>query len=185
MSGPKIKKTIYTHPKAPFINDKNGTPIQLIGTVQDITQSEQLRQSLEKSTNFYRTLEETLPDAIGMIDSTGKIIHSSTPLLNLTQYPQNELINKDAIELLLPQKVKKNAYVIIRDLNPSQLIRMELLIVQKSGKKVWTEFLRKGIFDKHTKALNHIVFSIRDICKQKKLFMMNLSQTCRTSYEHR
>jgi len=86
-------RTIDSHGRV--VTDADGTPVKMLGTAQDVTEH---RLAEER----FRTLVESAPDAMILVDEGGAIVLVNTQTLKLFGYERDELIGRPAA-ILLPE----------------------------------------------------------------------------------
>lgn len=68
---------IWIHDKLRLIRDKEGRPLEVIGSWTDITDKKVVQEELEKERRLLLSIMETSPAGIVVTDETGKIIYSN------------------------------------------------------------------------------------------------------------
>ena len=69
-------KTLVVRENAEIVRDETGAPLRMIGTALDITEREATAQALRESEATLRTLIESLPVVLWMIDADGRFLLS-------------------------------------------------------------------------------------------------------------
>ncbi len=94
------------HEQAAVVFDSNGKPVQMNGTVQDITERKQTEEALQKSETIFKGLFESNPDAIVVVNHEGRIVSVNKTLEMMFGYNRDELLH-NAIEVLVPERFRK------------------------------------------------------------------------------
>ncbi len=94
------------HEQAEVLYDGNGQPVQMNGTVQDITERKQIEGSLQKREAMFKGLFESSPDAIVVVNHEGRIVSVNKMLEMMFGYNRDELLH-NAIEVLMPERFVK------------------------------------------------------------------------------
>ncbi len=96
-------KGAYLWGTASPLYDADGNRTGAIEVIRDITQRKEMERALTDSEIRYRTLVETSPDAIGLIDADGFILFVNNRALSLFGYKSaEELIGKHILSLIIP-----------------------------------------------------------------------------------
>ncbi len=125
--------------------------------------SEQLREKEE----LYRTLVETSPDAIAMIDINGEILFANTKIsLILGNHDAGNIIGKKIFEFVEPEEIEslKNT---LKDaaINPIKG-NIEQRLIRKDGSIINVEVNIGHVYDSPG-ALKHLILIIRNITERK------------------
>lgn len=119
-----------------------GEPASLV-TLMDITSKIESEQKLRESENKYRHLFYQLPISISIFDSKGNLVDSNKRLIQkLSEYAGLDFIGKNYVDIIpyfknsdqLLNLFKERLKALRKGLN---LGPVELVLVSKSGKKIW------------------------------------------------
>ncbi len=83
----KDGSTIYIRESARLVRNAEGKPLYYEGTVENITERKKAEEALRTSESYYRTLVDTSPDAIIIIDAGGVIAFASRKAHDLFEAP--------------------------------------------------------------------------------------------------
>jgi PAS domain S-box-containing protein len=78
----------------PFLRDKNGKVVQIVGIAQDITARREVLNQLHTSEASYRELFETVGDAIYLQTETGHLIDVNRAASEMYGYEKKEMVGK-------------------------------------------------------------------------------------------
>lgn len=78
---------------------EDGSPIRIVGTHTDITDRKRFEHALRQSEKKYRQMFELSPEAIVLIDKSGKIVDANKRVTDWIGYLPEELIGKTIPEL--------------------------------------------------------------------------------------
>ncbi|MEW5798930.1 MAG: PAS domain S-box protein [Bacteroidota bacterium] len=87
-----------------LIMDDNGSPAQMIGVIQDITERKIAELSLKRSEESYRGLFNSVKDAIYIQDADGKFLDVNEGAVAMYGYPREYFIGKTPEFLSAPDK---------------------------------------------------------------------------------
>ncbi len=87
-----------------ILRDAAGLPMNVIGVIQDVTREKLAELSLRESEEQNRLLFEESPEAIAMLDQTGKFERVNHGYTELSKFAVEELIGRSAEELGLVSK---------------------------------------------------------------------------------
>ncbi len=80
--------------------DESGTPHHLSGIVLDIDEEKQLEEALRTRESHLRSILDTVPDAMIVIDGYGTVQFFSTAAERLFGFAEREAIGKNVSELM-------------------------------------------------------------------------------------
>ena len=78
---------------------EDGTPVRLVGALQDITERHLLQERLLASEQFVRRLTDSLPVRIGYVDANGHFRFMNDALCRRFGRPRDELLNRTTAEI--------------------------------------------------------------------------------------
>lgn len=88
--------------------DKNGEVLYFEGILEDVTERKKIEEALRESEEIYRTLIDTSPDSITMIDLKGNFLMVNKVTLEMHGYSiKDELIGKNVFNLVAPKDREK------------------------------------------------------------------------------
>lgn len=93
--------------------DTSGKPLEMIGTVHDVTEQRHAEYELRAAEEKFRTLAETAYDAILIINQDGRIDFANKQALSWYGYSVEEVVG-NSIEMLVPERLRERY---IADLN--------------------------------------------------------------------
>lgn len=75
----------------------------LFGSIQDITERKLMEDRIQKSELYYRTMVETSPDAIVIVDATGQLQFVSQRACEIFLLPSDSLIGTSILQWIAPE----------------------------------------------------------------------------------
>jgi PAS domain S-box-containing protein len=150
---------------APYYEGKELIGFQ--GIARDITQRKQAEEDLKESEILYRSLIETSPDAIGLMDLNGTIITHNKQALEVFGFELTEdLRGKNIMDMVAPENYKK-VLENMEKLQKAEVIRnWELTSYKKDGRPFWVELSSSMLFDEAGKPKS-IMTVFKDISERK------------------
>ncbi len=146
----------YIHDEGEIIRDKDGKPLSMFGTTQDITSRKIVEKALIDSEAKFRNFVETSPDMIWDIDMEGVFRYISPQSTKILGYTPEELIGTSIFSLIIPEALQevKNSF---RDhINSSKYFKTLVVPAKHSnGKKIVLEIRSAKTIDNK---LNYIGF---------------------------
>ena len=119
---------------------------------KDITERKQMEEELRKEMNFRNTLVQASPAFFVAIDADGKIIMMNESMLHTLGYTANEVVGKDYMTSLVPEKDHEMLSRVFE-----QLIKLhgptlnENRVLSRDGRELLVEWHGRSIFDEHGK----------------------------------
>ncbi|GEM_PF-1256660 len=86
--------------------DESGRPDRVCSISYDVTEYEQVREALRQSEEKYRTMIQTSPDLIWMVDPQGFVVESNIASRDLLGYDPEELRGMHLRQLLHPEDMQ-------------------------------------------------------------------------------
>jgi len=94
-----------------LIKDDQGSPINIVGTMRDISERKQAEKRLQENEFKFRSLFDFSPQAISLTDvETGKMLDINQKFCELTQYDKSELIGKTTTEVGFYSQTDRNRF---------------------------------------------------------------------------
>ncbi len=115
--------------------------------VTDISKRKQAEQAIKESEQRYRELVENIDDIMYVTDGTGKIIYLNKALERISGYTRQELLQKNYMELLTPESLRKVIELFKRQKKGQEVGLFEISIVDKDGKIKVVEAREQMIWD--------------------------------------
>ena len=142
---------------------------QMAETLQNLAhEHERMIAILTQSEENYRSLVETSPDAIALLDETFKIIMMSQAGLRLTGYERlDQLIGRNFFDFFIPDEKQSLIEEITRTLQVKEVQDFEHTIVRENGTSVPVEIRALALGGKHTTPRS-IISVLRDISSRKR-----------------
>jgi len=154
----------WVHGLGELILDTNGQPVQLIGTIQDITNRVNDEEALRLSEEKYRNIFNNVQDVFYQVDMSGNLMEVSTSINQFAEYNRDEIIGRP-IEMLYAN-VNDRRIALATLLKNGQVRDYEIDLKTKYGDHRHASLNAKLIFNANGKP-THIDGFIRDVTKRK------------------
>ena len=152
------------HTEAEVIFNEENNPIQMKGTVQDITESKKAEEKIRILANIV----ESSNDAIGTMSLDGNITSWNQGAEHVYGYSLEEILGKP-VSILAPPHLDKETIKLIEEIKHGKKIQhYETLRLRKDGKTIYVSITLSPVFDTYGK-LTAISFISRDITERKKV----------------
>ncbi len=158
-------ETKWVHEKADITFNEKGEPIEVIGSVQDITERKQKKKKLEKTRKEYKSLFNSLKDAVFIHDLEGNFIEVNETAVQRLGYPKEELLSLKPIDIDAPEYSEKVAERMKR-IKEGDHVVFESKHITKEGKKIPVE-INSSLIEYHGESA--ILSIARDVTERKKM----------------
>ncbi len=140
---------------------------QIVGIAEDVTETKLAEEERRQSVELYRSLVETSPDGIVLMDLNGKIIMSNKHVATLfsLNHP-DEIIGLNVINFVSPNHRWKFKTEIFHLLNHQNIRNKEYTLLSKNNETFPAELSASVIYDREMKP-KAFVGVVRDISSRK------------------
>ena len=135
---------------------------------QEIEESRKAGKALQESNERYRTLIESVTDAVVIVDPDGKLTYLNPEYEKISGYPVEELIGRLFTELVPPEDRESTLERFRQGLSGEKTPIAEISILHKDGSQVPVEINSTTLLDAEGKPVGRIAV-VRDISKRKSL----------------
>ncbi|MFA7247611.1 MAG: PAS domain S-box protein, partial [Dehalococcoidia bacterium] len=151
------------------LKDENNNVKGALSSARDITDDRLVERRIRESEALYRTLIETSPDAIGLMDMNGTIVMNNKQALEVFGFePTEDLKGRNVMDLVAPG----NSEMIIENLEKLRketVVRnQEFTSYKKDGSKFYLEISSSMLVDEKGNP-ESILTVFKDITERKKL----------------
>jgi len=158
---------IWLHDTKKLIIDEHGTPVEIVGSLLNVTERKQAVKALEESEKNFRTLVENSFDGIMINDIRGNYLYSNKSAAEISGYSVDDLLKLNVKDLTPSKDVEKvMERVWNRIENRTSPSYFEGVCVQKGGKEIQLEITAAQTTWKDIPAE---IISMRDVTKRKQL----------------
>lgn len=140
-------------------------------------------EKLRSSETRFRTLIEDSTDGIYLVDTAGKIQYQTPSVKHILGYPPEELIGKNAFEVLIHPDDRECVLKLHQELSqqPGHIVTSQYRVVRNDGSIRWIESIGYNMLSEP--GVNAIVINFHDITERKE--MLEALQNARDELEHR
>jgi PAS domain S-box-containing protein len=129
----------YASINARLILDSQGKPSRIDGALRDITEREQSKEKLIESEYRLRTIIETEPECIKIVDENGKLVMMNPAGLAMIQADSLEqVVGNKAIDIIAPEYRKTFARM-HKQVIAGHSMQKEFEILGLNGRRLWLE----------------------------------------------
>jgi len=133
---------------------------------QNRVRQRELEAGIQRSEKRFRALIEHSSDAICLLDAEAHIRYMSPAAERILGYAPEELVGRNAFDLILPADRALAAQRLGEMLAlPAQTLTAQLRLIRKDGDLIWTEHLGTNLLGEESVAA--VVVNFRDITGQK------------------
>lgn len=148
-----------------FERDIHGIPVQLIGTISEVTKRKEAELALKKSEENYRLIVEGQSDMIIKYNSEGRILFVSPSYCEKFALTENELLGTKYLPVVFEDDQLKSALVREELQSPPYTVFYEQREMTKDGWR-WLAWKLKALLDEQGN-INEIVGVGNDITERK------------------
>ncbi|MDD5223398.1 MAG: PAS domain S-box protein [bacterium] len=160
--------TYFGEVSASLLRDDRGNPKELLVTIHDVTERKRAEMALKESEEMYRTLIETSPDVIAMLDMEGRITYATGKIYEMYGYKtEKEFLGKKALDFVSPKDRERAGSNLMKSARLGSLRGNEYPILRKDGKVIVTEVSSALIKDAHGRPKGMIAIN-RDVTERKR-----------------
>lgn len=153
------------HCRGTIARDQSGHPIQMSGTVLDITERKRIDEALADSEQRYRTIFETMPDPLFVVSFDG-VIRDANPAACLTYgYTRDEFTGLPVEKMIDPQSFPHLTET-IEAVEQGRSFHTECLDIRKDGTRFPVD-VKTSAFVSHGEPV--MLSAVRDITDRKRM----------------
>jgi PAS domain S-box-containing protein len=147
---------------------RDGKVVTMIGTVEDINEIREARETIKKNEEQYRLLADNASDAIALYNGKFELLYLSPANEKLTGYTLNELKEMPFLDIIYPPDRENVGHQIAEALKKRETEgQLIFRFLHKDGHPVWAETSSKRMFDDKGN-LQQVIAVNRDITLRKK-----------------
>lgn len=147
--------------------DKDGTPIQMIGTIQDITEQKKAQEEILIKEQRFRSIFENSSLGIALVGLNGKYLMVNDALCQIMGYSPEEMEHLTLFQLTHPEDIDLSSNLMDNLIKERGGIRNQTKrYIHKEGKTIWAEISSRIIYNSDNKPL-YFITHINDITERK------------------
>ncbi|UQD56480.1 hybrid sensor histidine kinase/response regulator [Flavobacterium sp. K5-23] len=137
----KMKSGIikYASINAKLILDASGNPSHIDGALRDITDREQAKEKLIESEYRLRTIIETEPECIKIVDENGKLVMMNPAGLAMIQADSLEQVLGNTVTDVIAPEYRRTFAKMHKRILAGESMRREFEILGLKGRRLWLE----------------------------------------------
>lgn len=157
-------EVIWVHGFGELEIDKDGNPVKMIGTIQDISERKKAYDMLQK---LSRAIEQS-PNSVIITNKDGIIEYANFATYRMTGYNKDELLGKNLNIISVRKKPGKLFSEIWKTINSGGIWNGEFNSRMKNGTSFWEYLTISPIINSNGKSSNFLIIG-EDITEKKKL----------------
>ncbi len=140
-----------------------------VSIARDITRRKKAENELKESEEMYRSLIDVSPDAVFVMDTSGRIIYASDRALEMNGAPSLDLfVGRSVFDLITPADREKTTQLFNRVFTEGVMHGQEFSLLRYSGEKMTGEASARVLRGASGEIKGAIV-TVRDITERKKI----------------
>ena len=167
---PNDNKKLWLHSVGYVDRDAEGTPINIYGVTQDVTEQKEKEKDIQKSRKLLELLVDSIPDPLLVVDATGVIRDANRSAVDAFGYSLPELIGQP-IEMLVPEQQRDyhptlvSGFIDAPDVTSDINKRRDLYALLKDNSKIPVEI---SINKYHTEMGMQVLCAVRDVTLRRQ-----------------
>ena len=154
---------LFTYP----LKDEQDKIIGVVEFARDITKSKKLKQLIEDSSEWYRTIAEDIPVLVTRLSKDMRFSFTNDAYCNFYGASSADILDKELLEFVPPENrvLVKEALL---SLTPEKSIqRHEHVNISEMGEARWVKWTNRALFDEESNVKEYLCVG-EDITEQKK-----------------
>ncbi|MEM8505738.1 MAG: PAS domain S-box protein [Cyanobacteria bacterium P01_D01_bin.1] len=148
----------------------NGEPLQMMGTVQDITERKLAEQKVQRSEKHLRRILDSLFTFVGVLDPNGILIEVNRPALKVANLQLEDVVGKPFADAYWWSYSAKSQALLndsIERVKSGESVRYDVAIRLSESDYIWIDFALVPLFDEDGQ-LEYIIPSGIDISDRRQ-----------------
>lgn len=156
------KELLFEWYNTPLL-DTEGETETILSIGIDVTQKEAQQRVINEQQKEATTIFETTTDGLAIMNENGDFIRINSAFCKLLEYEQNELIEKNCLDLIIKEEREKLQEVLANVAKGKKIGNYEYTCLSKNDKRLAFSVSCALLSE------NHLFFSFRDMTKKKEL----------------
>jgi PAS domain S-box-containing protein len=160
-------KYIWVRDEMRLVQDEKCKPIEIIGYWTDIHDRKEAEEKLRESEALYRTLVETSPDGITLVDMDTNIVMTNEQGAKNLGYTLKEVMGKSSFDLIAPEDAPRIMETVQDLVEKGKISNVEFNFIHKDGSRVPIEYNAALVLDENGEPM-YLMGISRNISERKK-----------------
>ncbi len=151
-----------------FVRDENGKPIRIMGNMRDISQIKEIEKKLEESQLHLRTILDTEPQCIKLLNEKGEVLDMNVKGLEMIEADNLESVLNQPIVQILKEEYKSEFKKSIQAVFTGKTIKQQFEVIGLKGTHRWLETNAVPFLNKEGQ-ITALLAVTTDISERKKV----------------
>ena len=157
----------YIYDRSYIVRNKNGEPIRTMGSMIDITDRKQAEEALAKSESYLRTIIQTEPECVKLVNSNGELQDMNQAGLEMIEAESLEQVQGRPISSIVNEPYRTAFENLTQNIFQGKSGTLEFEITGLKGATRWLETHAVPLKDNNGKIIS-LLGVTRDITKRKE-----------------
>lgn len=174
------------HEKGDITRDKDGNPLHMLGTVQDVTELKKIQKVLEKTNQDFMRYIKIIDEHVitSSTDLNGKITYVSKAFSEVSGYTKNELLGKKDNILRHPDIAKDIESEVWTTVLIGKTWQGEIKNLKKDGSSYWVYAYISPMYDDSDNIIGYTAIR-HDITDKKRIEELSITDELTKLYNRR
>lgn len=141
----------------------HGTPamdgLSFSGVALDVTERKRSQHELLANEKLYRSIVETVAEAICIVDPNGRIVFANTPAVTLSGYTMDEILSREIFDAVFPEDLAA-AHERFARRKQGEADRYDLRVRRKDGTAVWVDVSSTPMLDEAGRFVGSLIIGM-------------------------
>lgn len=171
----KNNQYINIYDRVYYVRNEEGVPIKTMGNMMDITHLKEIEHKLEESQNHLRTILDTEPQCIKLLNKDGQVLDMNIKGLEMVEANcLNDILNLPIVGIL-KKEYQTNFNKSIKEVFNGKTVHLQFEIIGFKGTHRWLESHAVPFYNKERKIT--ALLAVTSDITQRKLIELDLEKS--------